>query len=57
VERGDKKYKIYQTLIDYMEIVKEYLLNNEYYKKMSYEEINETALEIENYITQRLNIM
>jgi hypothetical protein len=56
VERGDKKYKIYQTISDYMEIVKEYIKNNEYYKRMSTEVINEAVEEIENYITQRLNI-
>lgn len=56
VERGDKKFKIYQTITDYMDIVKEYIKNNEYYKKMSTEVINEATEEIENYITQRLNI-
>ena len=56
VERGDKKYKIYQTISDYMDIVKEYIKNNDYYKIMSTEVINEASEEIENYITQRLNI-
>lgn len=39
-----------------MDIVKDYIKNNEYYKRMSTEVINEASEEIENYITQRLNI-
>ena len=39
-----------------MEIVMEYIKNNEYYKGMSTEVLNEAVEEIENYIIQRLNI-
>ncbi len=56
VECGEKKYKIYQTISDYMDIVKDYIKNNEFYKRMSIEVINEASEEIEGYITQRLNI-
>lgn len=54
---GDKRYKIYQSIENYMEIVKEYILNDTYFKKCSNDVINEALEEIENYITQRLNIM
>ena len=57
VEMGDKRYKIYQSIENYMEIVKEYILNDTYFKKCSNDVINEALEEIENYITQRLNIM
>jgi hypothetical protein len=56
VEWGDKRFKVYQTISDYMEIVRESLKIDEYYKKSNSEVINETLEEIENYITQRLNI-
>lgn len=39
-----------------MNIVREYIKQNDYYKRMSNEVINEALEEIENYITQRLNI-
>lgn len=57
VEMGDKRYKIYQSIENYMEIVKENILSDTYYKKCSNDVINEALEEIENYITQRLNIM
>lgn len=39
-----------------MNIVRDYLKNDEYYKRMNTENINDILEEIENYITQRLNI-
>ncbi len=55
VERGDGKLKIFQILSDYMNIVREYIKQNEYYKTMNEEVINDALEEIINYITQRLN--
>lgn len=58
IERGDKKYKIIQSILEYMEIVKESLEKDPYFKYRSnenHEIISETLDEIENFITQKLS--
>ncbi len=53
--KGDQRHRIYVTLNNYIKIVKEFLIKDELFHKLSNEEIEEILEGIENYIMKKLH--
>jgi hypothetical protein len=52
--KGDQKHKIYNSLSDYMEIVKDAYMKCPLFKNANLDETNEILEDIEIYITKKL---
>jgi hypothetical protein len=52
--KGDQKHKIYNSISDYMEIVKDAYIKCELFKSASLDETSEILEDIENYIMKKL---
>ena len=50
---GDQRNKIYQSLTNYLEIVREVLLKDELFKNYSNDEMNEILEDIESFIIRK----
>ena len=53
--RGDQRHRIYQSLYNYMQLVKEHLVKDNLFAKLSVDEIEEILDIIENYIIKKLS--
>ena len=56
IEIGEKKYKFFQTISDFLEILKDFLLKDIYFQHSCSETISETMDEIENFIVQKISM-
>ena len=54
VNEGTCKHKIFEAMLNYLNIVKEYLIENILFKSSKEEEINEIIDDIENYIEKKM---
>jgi hypothetical protein len=54
IVRGDQKHKIYNSLSDYMEIVKDAYMKCNLFKSANLDETSEILEDIEIYITKKL---
>ena len=52
---GDQEHKIYKSLSDYMEIVKDYYNKNDLFKIYDHEETDEILEDIENFILKKIH--
>jgi hypothetical protein len=55
IMKGDQNHKIYQSIYNYILIVKDHLLKEDLFQNLSEDDIEDILEEIENYIMKKLH--